>query len=232
MEAVSHSTISCLSRTLPQLTAYEKITTVNVAQHPHRSFLFAGQHFQHDDNQLSEGGRAERDAVVGHLLHILRFWRALRVRHHPAADEGGTTLPTACTFNFYLHVDLHITLSYLRFYPHNMNQHLHILTIPTIRPNSVLPTAVGQNVPEAGDAAAEGRDVQAGHGRSHRLPNRLSHLQHRLLGGVPPLNLTYNFTYVCVCLGLYLQFGVMTHKQGMNTLRFNMAYTFPAIGPS
>ncbi len=50
--------------------------------------ITSGEHLQHDDDQLSEGGRPERNAVVGHLLHLLRLRRALRVRHHPAADEG------------------------------------------------------------------------------------------------------------------------------------------------
>ena len=47
-----------------------------------------GEHIQHDDDQLSEGGRAERHAVVGHLLHILRLRSPLRVRSHPSPDEG------------------------------------------------------------------------------------------------------------------------------------------------
>ena len=33
----------------------------------------AGEHLQHDDDQLTEGRRPERDAVVGHLLHLLRL---------------------------------------------------------------------------------------------------------------------------------------------------------------
>ena len=52
--------------------------------------LFSGEHIQHDDDQLAEGGRAERHAVVGHLLHLLRLRGALRVRRHPPPDEGRT----------------------------------------------------------------------------------------------------------------------------------------------
>ena len=52
------------------------------------SAFFPGEHIQHDDDQLSEGGRAERHAVLGHLLHLLRLRGALRVRRHPPTDEG------------------------------------------------------------------------------------------------------------------------------------------------
>jgi len=48
---------------------------------------FSGEHLQHDDDQLSEGRRAERDAVVGHLLHLLRLRGPLRVRHHLAPGK-------------------------------------------------------------------------------------------------------------------------------------------------
>ena len=57
---------------------------------PFSLFFFPGEHIQHDDDQLSEGGRAERHAVVGHLLHLLRLRGALRVRRHPPPDEGRT----------------------------------------------------------------------------------------------------------------------------------------------
>ena len=57
----------------------------------HATLLLAGEHLQHDDDQLSEGGRAERHAVLGHLLHLLRLRGALRVRRHPPPDEGRTS---------------------------------------------------------------------------------------------------------------------------------------------
>ena len=39
---------------------------------------------------------------------------------------------------------------------------------------SIFPVCEGQDVPQAGHAAPEGRDVQAGHGRPHRLPPSFS----------------------------------------------------------
>lgn len=94
--------------------------------------VFAGEHLQHDDDELAEGRWPQRYAVLGHLLHLLRLRRPLRVRHHLAANEG-------------------------------------------------------EDVSQAGHAAPEGRDMQAGHGCPHRISNRLPDLQHRLLDGLPPL---------------------------------------------
>ena len=96
------------------------------------NLVFPGEHLQHDDDQQPEGGRAERDAVVGDLLHLLRLRRALRVRHHPAADEG-------------------------------------------------------QDLPQARHPAPEGRDLQDGHGRPHRVPHRFPNIEHRVLGSISPV---------------------------------------------
>ncbi len=54
----------------------------------HLHSLYSGQHLQYDNDQLSEGGRVECDAVVGDLLHLFCIRSSVRIRDHPAPDEN------------------------------------------------------------------------------------------------------------------------------------------------
>ena len=55
---------------------------------------FPGKHLQYHDHQLSQGGRPQRHAVVGDLLHIFCVWCSLRICNNLAPDED-QNLPEA-----------------------------------------------------------------------------------------------------------------------------------------